>query len=131
MLCDGERVAGFVDCDHFSMGPRVLDVAYYLTSMVVHWIAIRRKREQWLEMFPCVLRGYESVSRLSVQEREAVFPMLIGVLLMFAGHFCGTGDLKAARKQLSTMQWFRQEGAAIVPRCTGGADLSQMRLSDS
>ena len=37
VICSGDQVVGIVDCDHFSFGTPMIDIAYFLHN-TVKWI---------------------------------------------------------------------------------------------
>jgi Ser/Thr protein kinase RdoA (MazF antagonist) len=113
IVVHGEQVSGFVDCDHLSLGPRVLDLADFLVHAVKGHVANRQATEQWFVLCPAVLEGYQGENPLSDHERRAVYSMMLGILLMFAAWFYETGTPQHAPRELETLAWMVEQRARI------------------
>ena len=113
IVVHGEQVSGFVDCDHLSLGPRVLDLADFLVHAVKGHVADPRATEQWFALVPAVLEGYQGENPLSDRERRAVYAMMLGILLMFAAWFYETGTPQHAPRELETLAWMVAQRARI------------------
>jgi Ser/Thr protein kinase RdoA (MazF antagonist) len=113
IIVHGERVSGFVDCDHLSVGPRVLDLADFLVHMIKGRVTDKEATKEWFVLYPAVLEGYEAENPLSKQERRAVYAMMLGILLMFAAWFYETGTPQHAPRELETLAWMVEQQARI------------------
>ena len=109
----GEQVSGFVDCDHLSIGPRVLDLADFLVHGIKGRTTDRKATEEWFAILAAVLEGYEVENPLAERERWAVFVMMLGILLMFAAWFYETGTPQHAPRELETLAWMVEQRARI------------------
>ncbi|WP_152360262.1 phosphotransferase enzyme family protein [Microlunatus speluncae] len=87
------HVVGFIDLDHLSTAPRICDVNRWLGNRVLG--AMAAPRERWpafLTMVQALLSGFDAVSRLSRQERDALGPALLINELNAAEWSLGQGD---------------------------------------
>jgi Ser/Thr protein kinase RdoA (MazF antagonist) len=113
IVVQGEQVSGFVDCDHLSVGPRVLDLADFLVHGIKGRVADPEAVEVWFELLPAVIEGYQAENPLSGQEQRAVYAMMLGILLMFAAWFYETGTPQHAPRELETLAWMVEQRARI------------------
>lgn len=118
VLVDGFEVSGFVDCDHFSMGPRIFDLGYFLVHLIKRNVWDEREEAIWLNHYNQVIIGYETVHRLQKRERDALFYVMLAVLLMFAGHFYGHSERNAipqrAKIELYAFRWMYRNRQEII-----------------
>jgi Ser/Thr protein kinase RdoA (MazF antagonist) len=113
IVVHGEQVSGFVDCDHLSLGPRVLDLADFLVHAVKGHVADRQATERWFVLAPALLEGYQGENPLSDPERRALYATMLGILLMFAAWFYETGPPQHAPRELETLAWMVEQRARI------------------
>ena len=118
VLTDGREVLGFVDCDHFSIGSPVLDIAYFLIHLV-KWNFGPRETVVWLEEITLFLQGYERKKRLNPREREALPYMMVYVLVMFAEFIAKGSDWAALDVELAAITRVHSEFQAIRDRSSG------------
>ena len=71
VLVDGMRVVGFIDCDHFCIGPPSFDLATYAVNRV-KWTRDESLRDAWLRDLPHLLEGYRARRGLSDRELNGV-----------------------------------------------------------
>ena len=103
VLTDVVEVIGFIDCDHFSIGPRILDLAYFVIHLVKWEVHDPDKTVGWLHYFPLVIQGYEQRSLLSSREKSALPYMIVYVLVMFADFFYHLENEAAAKVELDAL----------------------------
>jgi Ser/Thr protein kinase RdoA (MazF antagonist) len=106
LLSCGTVVTGIVDWDHLTIGPRILDVAYFAVQLAKRQVRNPAAMAQWLDDFPLLLAGYEAESTL-LEEEKAAFPqVLIAVPVLFAYWAIETGHSDDyIQTELDTMAW--------------------------
>jgi len=105
LLNDNDEVAAFIDNDHFSIGPRILDVGYFLNSLLkFHPEGILEPKE-WLEFVSPFLKGYISHISLNKAEKNALHLATISIPMQFVGWCFETGRTELGRSMLSAMEW--------------------------
>ncbi|MEJ5308725.1 MAG: hypothetical protein WHX52_03055 [Anaerolineae bacterium] len=112
----GEQVSGFIDCDHLSLGPRVFDLADFIVHMIKQDVTDPERTAAWFGLFPAVIQGYEMETPLLKEEKEALYYVMFGVLLMLAGCFFQTGDAAKARSELEAIDWMYHHRQEILDR---------------
>ncbi len=116
IIVDGEQVSGFIDCDHLSLGPRVFDLADFIVHMIKQDVADPERTAAWFGLFPAVIQGYEKETPLLQEEKQALYYVMVGVLLGLAGWFFDTGDAAKARSELEAIRWMYHHRQEILGR---------------
>ncbi len=114
IVVNGEQVSGFIDCDHLSIGPRVFDLADFIVHMIKQDVTDLERTAAWFGLFPAVIQGYEKETPLLKEEKQALYYVMVGVLLMLAGWFFETGDAVKARSELEAIRWMYQHRQEIL-----------------
>jgi Ser/Thr protein kinase RdoA (MazF antagonist) len=99
ILCSGDRVVGFIDCDHLSLGSPIIDIAYFLQHSV-KWLEeadgtmINNEggTTWWFSWMPKLLQAYAQVRPLSSKEWASLPYVMIWVMIMVADQFKRRGD---------------------------------------
>lgn len=120
ILTDGAEVIGFIDCDHFSLGPRVLDLSYFVIHLVKGEVHDLDKAADWLNYFPLVIQGYEQKIRLSDHEKTALPYMIVYVLVLFADFFYHLKNEAAAKVELDALAFVHLHLEEIKRRILAG-----------
>jgi len=117
LLADGV-VSGLIDLDHLPIGPRVYDVAYYL-SLGLNWMIRRPDPEP--DPFAAltfvghhVLDGYLSVDSLTDHEVEAIVPIMLAVQLNLLNW--SMGNTIDDQKWLTSTLWVARHYQALRSR---------------
>jgi Ser/Thr protein kinase RdoA (MazF antagonist) len=117
LLSCGPEVTGIVDWDHLTIGPRILDVAYFAVQLAKRQVRDPAAMARWLDEFPLLLAGYEAESAF-LEEEKAAFPyVLIAVPILFAYWAIETGHGDDyIQTELHTMAWLYSHMAVIRER---------------
>ncbi len=113
MLFECGRLSGFIDFDQVMKGPRLFDLCYCGTSLLVGGFPRTEKRDTWPGLFRALTRGYQTVSPLSSIEREAALGMLIAIELLFVAFCLEGGEREAARQNERVVHWLAKNQAKI------------------
>jgi len=92
LLTVGHEVTGIIDCDHLPMGPRTYDLGYFLAFGVQWWLD-RDQPSRPVDETIAVLRGYDTVSPLTPQERCDLPALALEVTLGLVDFFVREHDL--------------------------------------
>ena len=122
LLVHGDQVSGFIDCDHFSLGPRVFDLAYFIVHMIKQHVADQKRTSEWFDLFPVVIQGYEAESPLREEEKRALYYVMLGILIMFAGWFFETERFANAQSELEAIRWLYRHRQKICDRIMTASD---------
>jgi Ser/Thr protein kinase RdoA (MazF antagonist) len=117
LLSCGTVVTGIVDWDHLTIGPRILDVAYFAVQLAKRQVRDPAAMAQWLDDFPLLLAGYEAESALLEGEKSAFPYVLIAVPVLFAYWAIGTGHSDDyIQTELDTTAWLYHNLAVVRER---------------
>ena len=111
ILLKGSQVTGFIDCDHFSIGPRVYDLAY-LAGQIIRFTFVtppKPRIENWCDLMTGVLSGYAANSTITPEERHVLPHLFREVVLMFISMYCknSRGSLPL-ETELSALHWLNE-----------------------
>jgi len=111
MLFENGAFAGWLDFDNAERNARVHDLCYLGATMLVGNYRKRRRLRTWREIFRGVLQGYDALSPLTQQEREAVPYMFVHIEILFAAFFSKNGQGKISKNCLNMAKWlYRHRG---------------------
>ena len=105
MLYDKGQLTGFVDFDMVVRGPRIFDVCYCGSSILVSGFQDSAKLEKWLGLFRSLVRGYQEVCPLTSSEYLALYGTLAAIQLLFMAFSLETQAEGAARCNASVLSW--------------------------
>ena len=86
------KVTGYVDCDHFPVGPRIFDVCYYLIHIIKWHLDDNVKVKLFLSHYLYMLRAYNSIIPLTIKDKRAFWYMLLYIQLLFFKFKMSCGD---------------------------------------
>ncbi|MBN2385812.1 MAG: phosphotransferase [Anaerolineales bacterium] len=103
ILFDSSRLTGFVDFEMVMRGPRIFDVCYCGTSLLVS--GFPDKIQMWPALFQSLVDGYQGVCPLTSSELLATYGTLVAIEILFAAFSLETQDEGAARCNVSVLNW--------------------------
>ena len=105
MLFDKGELTGFVDFDMVVRGPRIFDVCYCGTSILVGGFQDSAKIKKWPSLFRSLVSGYQEMCPLTSSEHLAVYGTLASIQLLFMAFSLETQAEGAARCNASVLSW--------------------------
>jgi len=105
MLFAAGRLTGFLDFEMVGRGPRLFDVCYCGSSILVGGFDDSAKGQKWPILFQSIVRGYEEFCPLTASERAAVYGVLVTIELIFIAFCLDTHNENAARRNESLLYW--------------------------
>ena len=109
MLFEGDTLTGIVDFEMVTRGPRVFDICYCATSILISAFDEAGRREEWPGLFEAIVGGYKGVSKLAAAERRAFWAILAAIELLFIAHGLDHGDVGGARCNERALLWLTGE----------------------
>lgn len=113
ILLHDDKVAAFIDNDHFSIGPRILDLGYFLNSLMKFHPEGFLEPEEWIDTVKPFLQGYSSKITLSQSEFDALHFAIVSIPMQFVGWCFETGRIDLGRSMLSAMEWMNEHISEI------------------
>jgi Ser/Thr protein kinase RdoA (MazF antagonist) len=105
MLFDMDKVTGFLDFEMVLRGPRIFDLCYCGTSLLVSAFPNSEKMQIWPSLFLSLVNGYQEMHRLNRSEIRALPGILATIELIFAAFSFETHAESAAECNLSVLKW--------------------------
>jgi len=113
MLMANGQVSGYLDFDLACVGIRLFDPCYCLTSILVGGFGHEENRDHWSALVTCLLSGYNGVSALQENERQAVFWVLIAIQVLFLAFSCRKDLFGAAQYNANVIAWLVENRQAV------------------
>jgi Ser/Thr protein kinase RdoA (MazF antagonist) len=105
MLFDRGRLTGFVDFEMVVRGPRIFDVCYCASSLLVSGFPDTKKMQSWHGLFRSLVKGYREECPLISSEYSALYGVLAAIELLFMAFSLETRAEGAARCNASVLKW--------------------------
>ena len=115
MLFQDGAFTGWLDFDNAERNARMHDLCYLGATMLAGNYRERRRLQTWRIIFRSVLRGYNKISPLTEEERQAVPYMFVHIELLFAAFFSRNGQGKTSKKCLNMAKWLYRHRGILVP----------------
>jgi len=113
-LFQNGHLTGILDFEMVVRGPRIFDLCYCGTSILVSAYPDSDKMQRWPGLFREMIKGYQETHPLTPAERSALFGTLVMIELQFAAFSMETGADGAARCNLSLVRWLGQKRQQIL-----------------
>lgn len=117
ILVDGPKVLGFIDCDHFCIGPRIFDLAYLAANQMKAHVEDVAAFSHLISLLEDLLKGYHEVSPLNSRELTAFPHVMMSVPMLFAWWFLTIGKLEWIPSDLRALRWMSVNKEVLVLAC--------------
>ncbi len=95
LFLNGE-FSGYIDFDLSQRNIRIFDLGYFLAGLLTRESGAKLKEDEWLHIVCDVISGYESVSELKREEKEALVFVMESIEILFAAYFVHMEDRACA-----------------------------------
>jgi Ser/Thr protein kinase RdoA (MazF antagonist) len=113
MLFTERRLTGWVDFELVRRGPRIFDLCYCASSLLVDGFEDREKGQLWPALFRSMVQGYEELCPLADSERRAVYGVFVVIELIFTAFWLDRGNEDAARQCERLLYWLEVHRDAL------------------
>ena len=120
LFSEGE-LSGYIDFDLSQRNIRIFDICYFLTGLLAEETEEAFIKKEWTENVRAAIEGYESITRLSAEEKAAIPWVMECIEILFAAYFLGMEDFEHAKEA-----W---EVFLFVQDCRGDIALSMAGIS--
>lgn len=97
-LFDDGNFSGYIDFDLSQKNIRIIDICYFLLSLLVEIENNRMDQERWFRIVGEVISGYETISPLSADEKNVMVCIMKNIELLFVAYFLSENKEKAANE---------------------------------
>lgn len=98
ILFAGTKVSGFIDFDLSEENVRLWDVCYCATGILSETEDDAEKYEKWLGLLKAILHGYNSISKLTPEEKQSVFYVICSIQMICVAYFESVDEYKQLAK---------------------------------
>lgn len=90
------RFSGYIDFDLSQRNIRIFDLCYFMLGLLSEEEALKITEEEWFKILEDVFDGYQSIIKLSKEEKDAVPYVMKSIELLFIAWFIMEEDTKCA-----------------------------------
>lgn len=96
-LFQDDKLTGYIDFDLSQRNIRIFDIYYFLTGLLAKETQAPLTKNEWLEMVAAVIKGYESLCALTLQEKEAISCVMKCIEILFVAYYIRMKDINCAK----------------------------------
>lgn len=96
-LFQEDKLSGYIDFDLSQRNIRIFDICYFLAGLLAEETEMPLTKNEWLNMVSAAIEGYERVSELTIQEKEAIPCVMKSIEILCAAYFISIKDVKCAK----------------------------------
>ncbi len=105
VLFTDDEVSGWLDFELMTVGPRVFDLGYYSTSLLMDALGDPEKLERWLLTLGPLVSGYQAVDRLSENECALIPYVLLAIEAVFLSYYLRINDKGGVIQNARALEW--------------------------
>ena len=114
MLFTEGRLTGWVDFDLVRRGPRMFDLCYCASSLLVEGFEDHEKGQLWPSLYRSMVQGYEELWPLAASERRAAYGVFVVIELIFTAFWLDRGNEGGARQCERLLYWLAAHRDALA-----------------
>jgi Ser/Thr protein kinase RdoA (MazF antagonist) len=104
LFLDGE-LSGWLDFEIMVRGPRLFDLCYCSTSLLIYGFDDPVKRQAWHGLVRALVEGYDQVSPLTPVERGSIRLMQMCIEVIFISWFAHNNFPAPATRNIEALAW--------------------------
>lgn len=117
---DGQRrytspFTGWLDFEIMLRGPRLFDLGYCSTSLLVSGLDDPAKRSTWFSLLSALVAGYETVSPLTTVERQSLRCILLSIEVIFIAFFTQIKHSAGVALNIEGLAWLYENLGVYEP----------------
>lgn len=114
MLFSAGRLTGLLDFELVRRGPRIFDVCYCASSILVEGFEDLEQGRLWPSLFRSLARGYSEFCPLTASERQAVYGVFVAIELIFMAFWMDRHNQDAATECERLVYWLAKNRDALA-----------------
>lgn len=99
------KFSGYIDFDLSQRNIRIFDLCYFLTGLLSEEESLKLTDEEWFKMLTDVFKGYESISKLTKEEKAAAPYVMKSIELLFAAWFVNQEDTACGQNAMRIFEF--------------------------
>jgi len=108
LLFEGTTLTGVLDFDLGKQDARLFDIAYFLLGQLLGQKDLEAIKNKWLTFVSQFLSGYESITVLEKDEKEALPLMMQCIELLFVVFWQGQANQEATEETIKIFKFIKQ-----------------------
>ena len=105
MLFQDGQLSGWLDFEIVQRGPRLFDLCYCSTSLLINGFNDPVKRQTWFALVSALVEGYETVSPLTPVEHRSIRVMQMAIEVIFIAFFSQNSYPVPAAQNIEALAW--------------------------
>lgn len=105
MLFKNNRLTGYIDFDLSQINARIFDLCYMSLSFLIDNTEDSQKTTKWFEILNKIVKGYNSITPLSSDEKKAIPVMMVTIEMLFVAYFANNNDTASTKGAAKTLLW--------------------------
>lgn len=110
-------LSGYIDFDLSQRNIRIFDICYFLTGLLAEETGEAFSKSEWIESVKAVVAGYESISKLSEKEKNALPCVMECIEILFTAYFSGMNDTEHANAAYNVFRFIQSCEGNIMENC--------------
>ena len=100
-----DEVSGWLDFELATTGPRLFDLCYYSTSLLMDALCEPDQTAKWYSVLKNLVCGYQEVNVLNENERTLLPYVLLAIEAIFISYYLGIDDTISAMRNIYALEW--------------------------
>lgn len=105
LLFENGEVSGYIDFDLSQKNIRIFDLCYFALSLLVGNIDNDKETEKWYLILKNLVMGYESISHVTDQEKQAMGCVMECIEILFTAYFMEKGNYVLSQGAADMFHW--------------------------
>lgn len=114
MLFENNLLTGYIDFDLSQINARIFDLCYMSLNFLIGNTDDPLKTSKWFEITNNIIKGYNSITPLSTNEKEAIPVMMISIEMLFVAYFANNNDIECTNGAAKMLLWLWKNKGKIV-----------------
>jgi Ser/Thr protein kinase RdoA (MazF antagonist) len=119
MLFLDEHLSGWLDFELIVRGPRLFDLCYCGTSLLMNGMDDPVKRDQWPILLKALVEGYTTLNPLTMVERSALWHVLLSIEVIFTAYDHNIKDEKGLTQNLAALLLIYENRERLISQIWG------------
>jgi Ser/Thr protein kinase RdoA (MazF antagonist) len=113
LLFEDGDVSGYIDFDLSQINYRIFDIYYFALGLLIDGFSSKDKSAKWFKMLNNIVNGYESITTLTCEEKQAAVCVMECIELLFIAYFSQNGNHVLAENAANMFHWIRKNEKQI------------------
>jgi Ser/Thr protein kinase RdoA (MazF antagonist) len=128
VLFTSNKLSGWLDFELTTIGPRLFDLCYYSTSLLMDALQEPVRSEQWFSVLRHLIAGYQEVEQLTENERVALPYVLLAIEAIFLSYYFRHNDREGVMRNTLALEWIHSQIPQIRSLMTPHPQLKESRF---